>query len=455
MKIQTINPATGKVIQDYATMSADETSSIIDSVHQTYEAWKSTSFAERAEKMRNLTKVLLDNKEEYAKLMTLEMGKPIFAAVAEIEKCAVLSEYYAENAEHILKNRLVETSHNKTKICYRPRGIVFAIMPWNFPFWQVLRFLCPSLMAGNAGLLSHAPISTGTGLAIEELVVKAGFPENLFRSLIVDNDGAAQVIANDKVTAVTLTGSERAGKAVAAEAGQNLKKVVLELGGNDPYVILEDADLEQAAEACVTSRMLNTGQVCIAAKRLIVVKSVLEDFEALIRKKLQRYEMSDPLDPDCNFGPMAREDLRAGLQAQVDQSIEDGAELVCGGEIPDGPGFFYPPTMLRNVTTEMLPCKEELFGPVVVIVPADDEADAIRIANHTQYGLAGAVFTQDVKRGEKIATDLIEAGSVAVNNFVGSDPRLPFGGIKSSGFGRELSEEGIREFVNIKTVIIE
>ena len=455
MSIQTINPATGEVIKTYEEMPDNEVETIIDHTHSVYEEWRHTSFAERAEKMRKLAQLLKDNKEEYGKIMTLEMGKPITAAMAEIEKCAWVCEYYAQTAEEHLQDRVIKTEKTKSKVCYRPRGIVFAIMPWNFPFWQVFRFLCPTLMAGNAGLLSHAPISTGTVLAIEELTVKAGFPQGLFKSLIVNNDGSAKVIGNEKVTAVTITGSEGAGKAVATEAGQHLKKVVLELGGSDPYVILDDADLDQAAEACVTSRLLNTGQVCIAAKRLIVVEKVLKDFEKLVIEKSKRYQMGDPLDPNTNFGPMAREDLRAKLQEQVDRSIQEGAELVTGGQIPDGKGFFYPVTILKNVKDTMVPFKEELFGPVIAIIPALDEIEALKMANDTPYGLAGAVFTQDTERGEKIATDLIEAGSVAVNCFVGSDPRLPFGGIKLSGFGRELSEEGIREFVNVKTVSVE
>lgn len=455
MTIQTVNPATGKVIETYDLMSISELDSILNKTHNAYLSWKSTSFSQRSEIMLKMAQVLRDKAQECALVITNEMGKSLSQSLAEVEKCAWLCEHYAESAEAYLEDRIIKTEKLKTKVVYRPRGIVFAIMPWNFPFWQVFRFICPSLMAGNGGLLSHAPISTGTSLKIEQIVKEAGFPDNLFRSLIIDNDLSAKVIANDKVTGVTLTGSDRAGRAVASEAGQNLKKVVLELGGSDPYLILEDADLEQAATACVNSRFNNSGQVCIAAKRIIVVKSVKEEFDKLVIEKAKNFKMGNPLDEGVNFGPMARADLRDNLHDQVRRSIEEGAELVLGGELPDGDGFFYPPTILNNVTQDMTACKEELFGPVITLIEAEDEASAIQMANDTDFGLAGAVFTKDLEKGERIATDIIESGSVAVNNFVASDPRVPFGGIGISGFGRELSEEGIREFVNIKSVSID
>ena len=453
--ISTVNPATGEVIQKYALMPESEVSSIIEKTHLAYKSWKKTSFAERSEKLLKLAQLLRADPQQYASIITQEMGKPITQSLAEIEKCAWLCEYYAKSAPEHLADRLIKTEKYKTKVCYRPLGIVFAIMPWNYPFWQVFRFLCPTVMAGNAGLLSHASISSGTALAIEQMAEQAGFPKDLFKALILNNRVAAKVIANKRVTGVTLTGSERAGKAIAAEAGQNLKKVVLELGGTDPYLILADADLEQAASACIASRLNNSGQVCIAAKRIIIVESVFAEFEKLIIEKVSNYKMGDPADPNTNFGPIAREDLRATLDDQVQQSIKQGAKLICGGFIPDTPGFYYPPTLLTNIKSNMLPFTEELFGPVVTLIKAKDEADAINIANDTSYGLGGGVFTKDIVRGEKIATDLIESGSVAVNNFVASDPRVPFGGIGLSGFGRELSEEGIREFVNIKSISID
>ena len=342
----------------------------------------------------------------------------------------------------------------KSMVVYRPLGIIFAIMPWNFPFWQVFRFAAPNLMAGNAGLLSHAPISTGTGQAIEKLLKDAGFPENLFRSLIISNDVAAFTIKHPKVVAVTLTGSEKAGSIVGAEAAGALKKVVLELGGSDPYIILEDADLELAAEECITSRMSNTGQVCIAPKRLIVVNAVRDEFEKLVIKKLDRYQMGDPMDEKTNFGPMARKDLRDEVHRQVQDCVKKGATLITGGEIPDKKGFYYPPTALKDVKKGMPAVDDEIFGPVAVFIDAKDEDDAIRIANDSRFGLAGGVFTKDIKRGLDIATNKIHTGTCYVNGFSGSDPRLPFGGIKFSSYGRELANEGIRAFVNVKTICV-
>jgi succinate-semialdehyde dehydrogenase/glutarate-semialdehyde dehydrogenase len=327
-------------------------------------------------------------------------------------------------------------------------------MPWNFPTWQVFRFLVPCLMAGNVGLLSHAEISTGTALRIEALLQEAEFPENVFRTLLTDNQGSAQVIANPSVSAVTLTGSERAGSAVASQAGKVLKKVVMELGGSDPYLVLNDANLELAAEQIVLSRMNVSGQVCIAAKRIIATREVMPKLQALILEKLKRYQMSDPSLPECNFGPLARADLRQTLHQQVTDSIDKGAKLLTGGVIPDGEGFYYPPTALSNVSKGMAAFDQELFGPVVVFIEVRDEREGVKVANDTPYGLGAAVFTKDLERGEQLAKEELEAGAVFVNGLVSSDPRLPFGGIKLSGFGRELSEEGIKEFVNTKTVVV-
>ncbi len=454
MTIETINPTTGKVINTYTEMTKPEFDKIIDSTHQAYLDWRKTSFQERSQKMLVAAEILRTNKTVYAKLMAEEMGKPLAAGQGEIEKCAWVCEYYAENAEKHLASEMIETEMAKSYRSYSPLGIVFAIMPWNFPFWQVFRFLAPTLMAGNGALLKHAPICTGTGFAIEEIIKQAGFPENLFRHLVVDNEGAAEVIRNSKVIAVTLTGSERAGQAVGAEAAGNLKKVVLELGGCDPYVILEDADLEKAAEAIVTSRLSNSGQVCIAAKRVIAVDAVHDKLKDLVLQKLDRFVMGDPLQPHVNFGPLARKDIRDEVHSQVQQSIAAGAKLIAGGEIPDDDGFYYPPTMLVNIKKGMLAYDKEIFGPVVAFLKAADEQEAIEIANDTPYGLGGAVFTEDLARGERIARDEIQSGACFVNTFVASDPRLPFGGIYQSGYGRELSKEGIREFMNLKTVCI-
>ena len=454
MPIETINPATGKTIKTYQEFDADTVSKIIDSTHNAYTKWRETSFAERSEKMLKAAEVLKNHAQEYAKIISQEMGKPIKAARAEIEKCVWVCQHYAEKAQEYLAPREVKTDLSKSYVTYQPQGIVFAIMPWNFPFWQVFRFAVPTLMAGNAGLLKHAPISTGAAMAIEDVFKKAGFPTDLFRSLVLDNEGAAKVIRNKKIIAVTLTGSAGAGSAVGAEAAKSLKNIVLELGGSDPYVILEDADLEKAAEAVVASRMNNTGQVCISAKRVILVDGIQDKFKQLVLEKIKRYEMGDPADENCNFGPMAREDLRNELHHQVEQSVKDGAKLLMGGKIPEKEGFYYPPTVLDDVKPGNLAYEQELFGPVICFLNAKDEEDAIKIANDTSFGLAGAVFTQDIAKGEKIAAEKIQAGACAVNGFVSSDPRLPFGGIKESGYGRELSAEGIKAFVNTKTVMI-
>lgn len=454
MAIVTINPATGEKIKSYEEFNAIKIAEIINNTQEAYLKWKDTSFAERAMKMHKAAEILEQNTDKYGKIISEEMGKPITAAMNEIKKCAWVCKHYADHAEEYLKRRTIQTELTKSYVTYQPMGIVFAIMPWNFPFWQVFRFAVPTLMAGNAALLKHAPISTGAALAIEDIFKKAGFPENLFRALILDNEGAASVIRDKKVIAVTLTGSAKAGSAVGSEAAKNLKKIVLELGGSDPYIILEDADLEKAAEDCVNSRMSNTGQVCISAKRIILVDPIKDKFKKLVQDKIKRYQMGNPMDKDCNFGPMAREDLREELHQQVQTSVKNGAKLILGGEIPERQGFYYPPTILDQVKPGMLAYEQELFGPVIVFIDAKDETDAIQIANDTSYGLAGAIFTKNVAKGEKIAAEMIQAGACAVNGYVSSDPRLPFGGIKASGYGRELSAEGIREFVNVKTVMI-
>ncbi|MEM1244610.1 MAG: NAD-dependent succinate-semialdehyde dehydrogenase [Pseudomonadota bacterium] len=454
MSLQTVNPATGQVIKTYEEMTEKEAFQIIDQTQQAFLKWRNVAIAERAKILHKVADLLKRNKNKYAEIITSEMGKPITPAVAEIEKCAWVCQHYAENAANYLEPRVITTEMQKSYVSYEPLGIIFAIMPWNFPFWQVFRFAAPTLMAGNAALLKHAPISTGAALMIEQLLHEAGLPENLFRTLVLSNEVAEKVIANRLVKAVTITGSGRAGSIVGKTSAKHLKRVVLELGGSDPYLILADADLEEAAETCVKSRMNNSGQVCISAKRLIPVTEVRDEFEGLIKEKIKAYKMGDPQDSQTNMGPMARKDLRDEVHHQVLESVKKGAKLVMGGEIPDKDGFYYPPTLLTNVKPGMPAYDEEIFGPVICIVDTKDEADAIRIANDTPFGLAAAVFTRDLDRGEKIARHQIEAGSVAVNTFVASDPRLPFGGIKQSGYGRELSKEGIVSFTNVKTVSI-
>lgn len=453
MTIQTVNPATGEILKIYEAMPMTGLNQLIEASHQAFLKWRTTEFADRSSKLRHTAEILLTHKQNYAILITHEMGKPIKQSIAEIEKCAWLCNHFADHAAEYLKPTIIKTEMTKSYVMYQPLGTIFAIMPWNFPFWQVFRFAGPALMAGNACLLKHAPTTTGCGLAIEKIFCEAGFPENLFSTIIIDADLAEKIIEHPKIAGVTLTGSVRAGKQVGAEAASHLKKAVLELGGNDPYLILEDADLDHAAEQCVKSRLNNSGQTCIAAKRLIVVDAIRENFEKIIIAKAQTYKVGNPMDEKIQLGPLARADLRDMVQQQVDESIAKGAELVMGGQPTSGEGFFYPVTVLKNVTPGMPAYDAEIFGPVITLISAKDENDAIRIANDSPYGLGAAVFTKNFTRGEKIAQQL-EAGTCCVNTLVASDPRLPFGGIKSSGFGRELAAQGIHEFTNIKTVAV-
>jgi len=450
--INSINPANDELINSYHEMSFGKINEILVSADNAFQSWKQTSFNSRSKLMMNAAKVLRDNKDKYSVLMTHEMGKPIAQSRSEVEKCAWVCEYYAENAEKFLSDELVKTDASKSFISYQPIGVVLAVMPWNFPFWQVFRFAAPGLMAGNSGILKHASNVTGCSLAIEDVFRKAGFPENLFRSIITPSSEMEKVIKHEKVKAVTLTGSVPAGKSVAKTAGSVLKKTVLELGGSDPYILLEDADLETASDICVTSRLINGGQSCIAAKRFIIVEEVYDKFENLFLERMKKKKMGDPLKEENDLGPQASKSLRDELHKQVLKSIEAGAKLLLGGKIPEMPGAYYPPTVLANVSKGMPAYNEELFGPVAALIKAKNEEEAIRIANDSIFGLGAAVFTSDKERGEKIAKEKIEAGSCFVNSFVKSDPRLPFGGIKESGYGRELSVFGIKEFVNIKTV---
>ncbi len=452
MSMQVINPATGELVREYDETPPAAVDAAIQATHETYLEWRRAPFSERASLMRRAAEILRERTDGYAALMTEEMGKTIVEGRAEAQKCAWVCDYYAENAESFLSREIVETDAANSFVSYRPIGIVLAVMPWNFPLWQVFRFAAPALMAGNAGILKHASNVPGCALAIEEVFRDAGFPEDLFRTLLIGGSRVAEVIENPLVRAATLTGSTPAGQAVAAKAGEMIKKTVLELGGSDPYVILEDADLEAAAATCATSRLINGGQSCIAAKRFIVVEPVLERFTELFVERMGATKMGDPLDESTQLGPQARHELRDELHDQVVRSLAAGADCVLGGEIPDGPGAFYPPTVLTGVGPGMAAYEEEIFGPVAPIIAARDEADAIRIANDSIFGLGAAVFTADEARGERIAEEELEAGACFVNAFVRSDPRLPFGGVKISGYGRELSPFGIREFVNIKTV---
>jgi len=454
MSLKSINPANGQEIAAYEEMSTDEVNGIITAVNDAFNSWRKTSFSSRGELLKNAAVILQSNKEEFGRLMSLEMGKPYSQSLAEVVKCAKGCEYYADNTEEILADRIIETDASKSYVSHQPIGIVLAVMPWNFPFWQVFRFVAPALMAGNVGVLKHASNVQGCALAIEKIFVESGFPENVFRALVISSKNVESVINNPLVKAVTLTGSTPAGRAVASQSGAALKKTVLELGGSDPYVILKDADLDQAVEACVIGRLLNTGQSCIAAKRFIVVADVLGDFQERLIDEMRVKKWGDPFEEDIDLGPMVDESARDELHSQVVKSIEGGAEVLLGGAVPDNPGAYYPATVLGNVRPGMPAFDEELFGPVAAVIAAENEAEAIKLANQTPFGLGAAVFTSDIKKGEKIASEELEAGSCFVNDFVRSDPRLPFGGIKASGYGRELSSNGILEFVNSKTVYI-
>ena len=454
MAIESVNPATGRRIKVYEEMGPREVERILESAHGAFLSWRRTSLPERVARLQQAALVLRQNAEQYARLMAHEMGKPIRDGRGEAEKCAWACEYYAENAPRFLEPEMIQTSAQKSFITYHPLGVVLAVMPWNFPFWQVFRFAAAAVMAGNGVVLKHASNVPGCSLAIEDLFRQAGFPEDLFRALLVGGTHVESIIADPQVRAVTVTGSTAAGRAVARKAGEMLKKTVLELGGSDPYVILEDADLPRAVETCVRSRLINSGQSCIAAKRFIVVTSRREEFEDLFVSRMKAAKMGDPLDESIEVGPQARWDLRRDLHRQVQESVARGAVLLLGGEMPPGEGAFYPPTVLTEVKKGMPAYDEELFGPVAAVIPVADEGEAIRAANDSSFGLGAAVFTQDLARGERIAAEELEAGSCFVNDFVRSDPRLPFGGIKESGYGRELSSHGIREFVNIKTVVL-
>lgn len=452
--MESLNPATGESIQTYPEMTREEVDAILEKADAAYQDWRHVSFSQRSSMMKRAGEMLRARKEEFARLMAVEMGKPVAQGRGEVDKCAWVCDYYAENAKSFLEPEVVATDAARSFVAFQPLGVVLAVMPWNFPFWQVFRFAVPGLMAGNAGVLKHASNVCGCALAIESVFHQAGFPPNLFRALLISGSNVAPVIENRFVRAVTLTGSTPAGQSVAAKAGSVLKKTVLELGGSDPYIILEDADLDLAVDTCVISRLINGGQSCIAAKRFIVVPSIRKEFESRFVEKMKSKKMGDPLQEGVDLGPQAREDLRNELHKQVVKSVEKGAGLLLGGTIPDIPGAYYAPTVLTDVAPGMPAYDEELFGPVAAIIPAKDEKDAVRIANDSQFGLGSAVFTKDVARGERIARDELEAGSCFVNAFVKSDPRLPFGGIKESGYGRELSVFGIREFVNVKTVYI-
>ncbi len=449
--MKSINPATEEVIREYPEHDPGEAQRRLTQAEQAFHQWRRTPFSHRSDLLKQTAENLRRDIDEHARLMTAEMGKPIAESEAEVQKCAWVCDYFAENAERFLAPESIPSDAVHSFVRYDPLGAVLAVMPWNFPYWQVFRFAAPTLMAGNVALLKHASNVPGCALAIERVFRDAGIPDGVFTTLLISSALVNDVIKSPVVRAVTLTGSEPAGVAVASQAGAVIKKSVLELGGSDPFVVLADADIEAAAEAAVIGRTLNTGQSCIAAKRFIVEQPIAEQFEQAFAGKMANLKVGDPMDRANNLGPLARADLVDDLHDQVERSIQAGATLLTGGQRLQRKGYFYAPTVLSGVEPGMAVFDEETFGPVAAVVRARDTDHAIELANRSDFGLGASLWTADSKRGQTLAAQ-IEAGAVFVNGIVKSDPRLPFGGIKRSGYGRELSVFGIREFVNIKTV---
>lgn len=454
MSLVTLNPATGRHLRSYREHTARHVDRTLDAAARAFEAWRQLTFARRARHLRAVARELRRGASEHAALITAEMGKPITQARAEVEKCAVNCEFYAAQAAAFLADERPAGAPAQRYVTYQPLGVVLAIEPWNFPFWQVFRAAAPALMAGNAVVLKHAANVTGCALEIARIFARAGIPRGVFQTLLLSGKHTGGLVADPRIAMVTLTGSTAVGRQVAAIAGQAMKPGVFELGGSDAYVILADADLEHAAELCAESRLYNNGQSCIAAKRLIVVEAVRARFETLLVARLQARRTGDPREASTQLGPLARADLRTELHRQVRRSLRAGARLLCGGTLPRTPGCYYPPTALTNVRPGMAAFDEELFGPVAAIIPARNEAEAIRLANATPFGLGAGVFTRDRRRGERLAREQLVAGNAFVNEFVRSHPTLPFGGVKLSGHGRELGAWGIREFTHAKTISV-
>jgi succinate-semialdehyde dehydrogenase / glutarate-semialdehyde dehydrogenase len=451
MSFTSINPTTEEIREVFAEWSESKTREVVNQVHAAWFSWRETPYARRAGLMKQMAVILRSNKDRYARLMAEEMGKPVSGGRAEIEKCAWVCEFYAEKAEGMLADEQAESDGSKAYIAFRPLGVILAVMPWNFPFWQVFRFAVPALMAGNVAVLKHSSNVPLCAQAVEQIFREAGFPGEVLRTLMISSGQVNAVIENPHVKAVSLTGSDHAGRQVAAAAGRVLKKAVIELGGSDPFIVLADADLDEAAQAGAKARCYNSGQSCVAAKRFIIHDAVYDAFMGRFKHAMASMIVGDPMLEETQVGPQAREDLLLELQEQVEASVAKGAKLELGGKRLGGKGYFYPPTILTGVKPGMPAYHEELFGPVAAVIRINSEEEAIAVANDSCYGLGGSVWTRDTQKGEQIAAR-IEAGSISVNGRVKSDPRLPFGGIKGSGYGRELSRFGIREFVNIQTI---
>jgi acyl-CoA reductase-like NAD-dependent aldehyde dehydrogenase len=450
--IETINPATGKVIAKYQNMDDDQVREKVRNARLALQSWKNLDIGERCSIVRNLGRVMRKNKDEYAKLITEEMGKPIRQAIAEVEKCAWLCDYYSETAESFLRDELIPTEFRKSFVSFEPIGVIAGIMPWNFPFWQAMRFAIPALTAGNVEILKHSSICLGSAIELEKAFTDAGFPENVFQ-VVIGNPVAGETLIKSKIDAVSVTGSISTGKRIAELASKDLKKFVLELGGSDPFIVLDDADLNQSAYMATQSRLLNTGQSCIAAKRFIVVKEVADKFTKLFVENTEAERMGDPMDSKTTIGPLVRESQRQALSVQVQDAKSKEGKILTGGNSVQGEGYFYQPTIVSNVTQDMRIVREEVFGPAAPIIIVNNEKEAIVEGNNSEFGLGASIWTNNIERGMRLARQ-IQSGIVSVNEMVKSDPRLPFGGTKSSGIGRELSEFGIKEFVNVKSVVV-
>ncbi len=453
MPMRSINPATGQTIQSFPAWSVEKIHTVLNQVESAQPDWAAFTIEERSHYMRNLALIFRQQCEEYAHLITEEMGKLLREARAEVEKCAIGCDYYADHAQSYLRDEVIASDASRSLVTYQPLGTLLCIMPWNFPFWQLIRAAAPAMMAGNTVVLKHASNVPRCALALEEAFYRAKFPDHTFRTLMITAEQTEAVVADERISAVTLTGSSHAGRKVAAIAGQHLKKCVLELGGSDPFIVLDDADIEFTAKQALFARFQNMGQSCIAAKRFILIDSIADSFIDCFKALVDQLQCGDPKDDSVGIAPMARMDLRTELHAQVERSLAAGATLVAGGSLIERPGNYYAPTILDHVHPGMSAFDEELFGPVATITRVTDSDEAVKLANLTQYGLGGSVWTRDLDRGELLARQ-IHAGCTFVNGIVKSDPRLPFGGIKDSGYGRELSYHGIREFVNIKTLWI-